>query len=90
MDFWAVIEITASHTVAWKYSPVSNEHKPDSDVCGMCRDTKIIVLPTCEMYRVCAPEKWKSYECAARQLITLKKPAAHADLPTAAESSQRQ
>jgi hypothetical protein len=23
---------------------------------------------------------WKSYECAARQLVTLKKPAAHTDL----------
>ncbi len=58
---------------------VSDERISDSDPCRMCTDSNIITLSNGEMYRVCAPNKWKSYECAARQLVTLKKPAAHAD-----------
>ena len=69
---------------AWKYGIVSHEQKPDFDPCRMCRDGNVIVLPTGEMYRLCGPNKWKSYECAARQLVALK-PAARAELPTAAK-----
>lgn len=64
-------------------SIVSNEHKPDSDTCAMCTDAKTIVVPTGERYRVCAPKNWKSYECAAKQLMALKKPAADVELPSA-------
>jgi hypothetical protein len=77
-----VIEITVPYAALWKHSTVSNKDMPDSDVCWQCKDAATIVLQTGEMYRVCAPSKWKSYECAARLLATLKKPAAHAELKT--------
>jgi hypothetical protein len=66
---------------------VINEHMADSDVCKQCKDAETIVMPTDEMYRVCAPSRWKSYECAARQLVALK-PAAHAELPQPAKVSR--
>ncbi|MGA7908059.1 MAG: hypothetical protein WCA16_11685, partial [Candidatus Sulfotelmatobacter sp.] len=56
-------------------SIVSDAHKPDYDICAQCEDANTIVLPTGEMYRVCAPSKWKSYECAAKQLVSLGKSA---------------
>jgi len=67
----------------------STEHTPDSDTCEQCKDARTITLPTGEMYRVCAPNKWKSYECAARQLVALKKPATRAELRQSAKSTQR-
>ena len=70
-------------------SIVSDDHKPDSDTCALCVDAKTIVLPTGERYRVCAPSKWRSYECAGKQLIALKKPAAYADLAQPAKPLQR-
>ena len=68
---------------------VKDEHIPDFDGCWQCKDAVTIVLPTGEMYRVCAPSKWKSYECAGKQLIATKKPESHVELPKAAKSSQR-
>jgi hypothetical protein len=70
-------------------SIASDEGKPESDTCAMCVDAKTIVLPTGERYRVCAPNNWKSYECAAKQLVALKKPAAHAELAQPAKPLQR-
>jgi hypothetical protein len=67
----------------------STEHTPDSDTCEQCKEARTIVLPTGERYRVCAPNNWKSYECAAKQLIALKKPAAHAEFLLAEKSTQR-
>ena len=64
-------------------SIASDEGKPESDTCAMCVDAKTIVLPTGERYRVCAPNNWKSYECAAKQLVALKKPAGYVELPSA-------
>ena len=87
---WAVIEITVCHAVGVENTGiVSHEQKPDFDPCTMCRDGNIVVLPTGEMYRLCVPNKWKSYECAARQLVALKKPAAHVELRQSAKSTQR-
>jgi len=71
-------------------SIVSDDHMSDSDICGQCKDAETIVMPTGEMYRVCPPTKWKSYECAAKQLVALKKPAAHAPLSQPAKGSRRQ
>ena len=71
-------------------SIVSNEHKSDYDICAQCKDAETIVLPTGEMHRVCAPSKWRSDECAAKQLLCLKRPAARAELPKPAEGSRRQ
>jgi len=68
---------------------VSDKHVPDPDICGQCKEAQTIVLPTGEMYRVCAPSNWKSYECAARQLVALKKSAAHAEPPQPEKSLQR-
>jgi hypothetical protein len=68
---------------------MGTEHKSKSDVCARCRDAGTIVMPTGQMYRICAPEKWKSYECAATQLVTVKKPADDADSPRVAKSLQR-
>ena len=53
-------------------SIASDVHKLDFDTCAMCTDAKMIALPTGERYRVCAPKNWKSYECAAKQLVALK------------------
>jgi hypothetical protein len=69
---------------------VSNEPMIDADICGQCRDAELFTMPTGETYRVCAPSKWKSYECAAKQLVALKKPAAHAQLSQPAKVSRRQ
>ncbi len=69
---------------------VSDERVPDSDVCGQCKDAKALVLPNGEIYRVCAPDNWRNYECAAKQLVALKKPAAYAELPQPAQRSRRQ
>jgi len=69
---------------------VSNEQVPDSDVCGQCKDAENFTMPSGETYRVCAPSNWKSYECAAKQLVALKKPAAHAHLSQPPKGSGRQ
>jgi hypothetical protein len=84
-----VIEITFPMWLPWEHSTVRNEDRPDFDVCWQCKDAVSIVLPTGEMYRVCAPSKWKSYGCAGKQLIASKKPVSHVELPKAAKSSQR-
>jgi hypothetical protein len=68
---------------------VSNKDMPDSDVCWQCKDAATIVLQTSEMYRVCAPSKWKSYECAAKQLVASKKPVSHVDLAQPAKPLQQ-
>lgn len=68
---------------------VSDEHKSESDVCAQCKDAGTMVMPTGEMYKVCPPEKWKSYECAAKQLVASKKPVSGVDLPNAAKPSRR-
>jgi hypothetical protein len=68
---------------------VSNDPMTDSDICGRCKDAETITMPTGETYRVCAPSKWKSYECAAKQLVALKKPAARAELSQPAKGSRR-
>jgi hypothetical protein len=67
-------------------SIVSHEHTPD--FCKQCKDIETIVLSTGEWFKVCAPSKWRSYECAAKQLVALKKPA-RAELPKPAEGSWR-
>ena len=68
---------------------MGNENKSEFDICAQCKDAGTIVMPTGEIYKVCAPEKWKSYDCAAKQLVASKKPAAHAELPESAKSTQR-
>jgi hypothetical protein len=68
---------------------MGNEHKFESDECAQCKDAGTIVMPTGEIYKVCSPEKWKSYECAGKQIVALKKPAAHAEVPQSAKSTQR-
>jgi hypothetical protein len=70
-------------------STSADEHQPESDICAQCKDAGTIVMPTGEMYKVCAPEKWKSHECAAKQLVASKKPVSHVELSKAAKSSQR-
>jgi hypothetical protein len=68
---------------------VKDEHIPDFDGCWQCKDAVTIVLPTGEMYRVCAPSKWKSYECAGKQLIASKKLVSHVDLAQPAKPLQQ-
>ena len=82
-------EITVPYATLWKHSTVSNEHKSESDVCWQCKDAVTIVLLTGETYRVCAPSKWKSYECAGKQLIASKKPVSHVYLAQLAKPLQR-
>ena len=84
-----MIGITASDAAVWKHRTVGDENKAEFDICAQCKDAGTIVMPTGEIYRVCAPEEWKSYECAGKQVVALKKPAAHAELPQSAKSTQR-
>ncbi len=68
---------------------VSNDPMTDFDICGQCKDAETITTTTGETYRVCAPSNWKSYECAAKQLVALKKSAARAELSQPAKGSRR-
>lgn len=35
-------------------STSADEHQPESDICAQCKDAGTIVMPTGEMYKVCA------------------------------------
>jgi len=52
-----------------------SEKSPQLVACEHCKDADLIIMGTGEMYRMCAPNNWKSYECAAKQLATLKNPS---------------
>ena len=56
--------ITAFRAAVRQHGTMGNEHKFESDECARCNDAGTIVIPTGEIYKVCAPEKWKSYDCA--------------------------
>jgi hypothetical protein len=51
---------------------VRDDQQFDYNICAKCEDAGTFLMPTGEVYRMCAPERWKSYVCSSETANYLK------------------